>query len=191
MLSVHASILLMNADWSGTDLRLIMTRDPAWWRLKLKLNQKHYLKDFKQQLSNYLTKNDSLRKVEGESLLTPINSSLTGERPRMDRDVLPQSVQKQEVTRVPVLFMLDILWYSLCRTHWPVPICVWCFTLCMVFYFRCYVLRSNEKYIAFSLSCHKIGNMNVFDLSQCDFTCKENTGTDLEQHFISFIFSRT
>ena len=29
LLAVHASILLMNADWSGTDLRLITTGDPA------------------------------------------------------------------------------------------------------------------------------------------------------------------
>ena len=28
LLAVHASILLMIADWSGTDWRLIMTRDP-------------------------------------------------------------------------------------------------------------------------------------------------------------------
>ena len=27
LLAVHASILLMNADWSGMDLRLITTRD--------------------------------------------------------------------------------------------------------------------------------------------------------------------
>ena len=40
------------------------------------------------QLSNYLTKNYSLRKVEleGESPSTPIDSALTGERPHMDRD---------------------------------------------------------------------------------------------------------
>ena len=30
LLAVHASILLMNADWSGTDLRLITTRDPSY-----------------------------------------------------------------------------------------------------------------------------------------------------------------
>ena len=30
LLAVHASILLMNADWSGTDLRLITTRDGIW-----------------------------------------------------------------------------------------------------------------------------------------------------------------
>ena len=29
LLAVHASILLMNADWSGTDLRLITTRDSS------------------------------------------------------------------------------------------------------------------------------------------------------------------
>ena len=28
LLAVHASILLMNADWSGTDLRLIFYRRP-------------------------------------------------------------------------------------------------------------------------------------------------------------------
>ena len=33
---------------------------------------------------------------EGE---TPTDSALPRERPRMDRDVLPQPVQKQEVTR--------------------------------------------------------------------------------------------
>ena len=27
--AVHASILLMNTDWSGTDLRLITTREPS------------------------------------------------------------------------------------------------------------------------------------------------------------------
>ena len=36
LLAIHASILLMNADWSGTDLRLTTTRDPfdgIWsWR---------------------------------------------------------------------------------------------------------------------------------------------------------------
>ena len=53
------------------------------------------------QLSNYLTKNYTLRKVEfeGETLSTPIHSALTGERPRMDRDALLQPVQKPEVTR--------------------------------------------------------------------------------------------
>ena len=63
------------------------------------------------QLSNYLTKNYSRRKVEieGESTSTPIDSAVTGERPHMDRDVLLQPVQKQEVTRVPILFILDIL----------------------------------------------------------------------------------
>ena len=29
LLPVHASILLLNADWPGTDLRLITTRDPS------------------------------------------------------------------------------------------------------------------------------------------------------------------
>ena len=39
--------------------------------------------------SNYLTKNYTLRKVEfqGETLSTPIHSTFTGKRPRMDRDV--------------------------------------------------------------------------------------------------------
>ena len=41
LLAVHASIMLMNADWSGTDLRLITTRDPSWRHLKLKHDQKH------------------------------------------------------------------------------------------------------------------------------------------------------
>ena len=50
LLAVHASILLMNADWSGTDLRLITTWDPSWRHLKLKHNQKHYLKDFPSKL---------------------------------------------------------------------------------------------------------------------------------------------
>ena len=53
-----------------------------------------------------------MRKVEfeGETPSTPIHSAVTGEPPRMDRKVLPQPVQKPEVTRVPVLFILDILW---------------------------------------------------------------------------------
>ena len=53
------------------------------------------------QLSNDLIKYYTLRKVEfeGETLSTPIHSALARERPRMDRDVLPQPVQKQEVTR--------------------------------------------------------------------------------------------
>ena len=41
LLAIHASILLMNAEWSGMDLRLITTRDPSWRHLKLKHNQKH------------------------------------------------------------------------------------------------------------------------------------------------------
>ena len=45
-LAVHASILLMIADWSGTDLRMITTRYPTWWHLKQKQNPKHYLEDF-------------------------------------------------------------------------------------------------------------------------------------------------
>ena len=55
------------------------------------------------QLSSYLTKNDSLRKVEieGESPSTPIDSAVTGERPHMDRDVTGS------YHRVPVLFILD------------------------------------------------------------------------------------
>ena len=41
LLAIHASILLMNADWSGTDLRLITTRErPLLRHLKLKSNQK-------------------------------------------------------------------------------------------------------------------------------------------------------
>ena len=56
------------------------------------------------QLSNYLWK----KKVEfeGETLSTPINSALTGERPRMSTwflirgtEMLPQPVQKPEVIR--------------------------------------------------------------------------------------------
>ena len=42
--------------------------------------------------------------IEGESPSTPIYSALTGERPRMDRDVSPQPVHKQE-------FILDISSY--------------------------------------------------------------------------------
>ena len=40
LLAIHASILLVNPDWSGTDWRLIKTRDPTWWHVA---NQKHYL----------------------------------------------------------------------------------------------------------------------------------------------------
>ena len=56
------------------------------------------------KLSNYLTKNNSLRKVEieVESPSTPIHSALTGKRPHME--------MKPKVTTVPVLFILDILW---------------------------------------------------------------------------------
>ena len=45
MLAVQASTVLMDADWSGTDLGLIRTRDSSWWHLKLKQNQISYLKE--------------------------------------------------------------------------------------------------------------------------------------------------
>jgi len=45
----------------------------------------------------------------GESPLTPIHSALDRERPRMDRDVLLQPVQKPEVTSLNSL-QLDIPW---------------------------------------------------------------------------------
>ena len=53
LLAVHTSILLMNADWSGTDLRLITTRDSSWRHLKLKpaeAHRKHLKEDFSSKL---------------------------------------------------------------------------------------------------------------------------------------------
>ena len=50
-LTVWAVAVGLNADWSETEFRLITTRDSAWWCLKLKQNQKHYLKqDFPSKL---------------------------------------------------------------------------------------------------------------------------------------------
>ena len=68
------------------------------------------------RLSNYLTKNYSLRKVEidSESPSTPIHSTLTGERPHTD-SVTTTSTETGSYQRVPVLFILDIIWLSFNR----------------------------------------------------------------------------
>ena len=52
------------------------------------------------------------KEFEGQTLSTPIHSALTGECPRMDRDVSSETRSHQ---RVPVLFMFDILAVSQCE----------------------------------------------------------------------------
>ena len=67
------------------------------------------LSNFLLLLSNYFKKNYTLRKVEFE-VETPstIHSALTGERPRMDRDVLPHPASSLHIAHFLIALLLGI-----------------------------------------------------------------------------------
>ena len=67
------------------------------------------LSNFLLLLSNYFKKNYTLRKVEFE-VETPstIHSALTGERPRMDRDVLPHPASSLHIGHFLIALLLGI-----------------------------------------------------------------------------------
>ena len=72
LFSVHASILRMNADWSETACGTDYDQRPSLMASEVKAESDQYLSTpFCMQLSHFLTKNNTLRKVEFEGANSP------------------------------------------------------------------------------------------------------------------------